>query len=125
MTPHLSFDVDPVRSLIRITLGGFFEPADVQRLVRERDAAHLLLRCAPNRHLTLVDMREMQIQPQASVEAFHAVLADPRTASRKLAFVAARSLARSQVKRAAEGRNAAYFATVEEAEAWLLSGDDW
>ncbi|MFK3890658.1 hypothetical protein [Sphingomonas sp. NPDC079357] len=115
----MSFDVDPQRDLVRITLAGFFSPDDVARFVAARDAAHQQLRCAPNAHATLVDMRAMQIQSQETVAAFQQVLADPRYTSRRLSFVVARSLARLQIKRAASEREAAYFTTVEEAEAWV------
>lgn len=119
MTPRMSFDVDPSRDLVRITLAGFFTPDDVARFVTARDAAHRQLRCGPNEHATLVDMRAMQIQSQETVTAFQQVLGDPREASRRLAFVVARSLARLQIKRAASERQAAYFTTVEEAELWV------
>lgn len=121
MTPRMSIDVEPGRDLVRITLAGFFTPADVTRFVAERDAAHNRLRCGPNQHLTLVDMRAMHIQSQDSVDAFQRVLGDPRTVSRRLAFVVARSLSRLQIKRAAANREAAYFTEIDEAEAWLLA----
>lgn len=119
MMPRMSFDVEPERDLVRITLAGFFTPADVDRFVAARDAAHAQLRSAPNAHVTLVDMRAMQIQSQETVAAFQRVLTDPRAVSRRLAFVVARSLARLQIKRAAAEREAAYFTTIEDAEAWV------
>jgi len=61
----------------------------------------------------------MQIQSQETVTAFQQVLGDPRQASRRLAFVVARSLARLQIRRAASERQASYFTSVEEAEAWV------
>ena len=117
----MSFDVEPQRDLVRITLTGFFTSDDVARFVAARDAAHRQLRCAANAHDTLVDMRKMEIQAQETVTAFQQVLADPRTRSRRLAFVVARSLARMQIKRAADTRTAAYFTTIDEAEAWLAT----
>ncbi|MGJ3627704.1 hypothetical protein AB5I41_13330 [Sphingomonas sp. MMS24-JH45] len=66
-------------------------------------------------------MREADIQAQDVVTAFAASIGDPATAARKLAFVMSRSLSRLQVKRAASGREAAYFHTAEEAEAWLFA----
>lgn len=121
MMPRMSIDVEPQRDLVRITLAGFFAPADVARFVAERDAAHQRLRCGPNQHLTLVDIRAMRIQSQDSVAAFQQVLGDPRMVSRRLAFVVARSLARLQIRRAAAEREAAYFTAIEDAEAWLLA----
>ncbi len=86
----------------------------------ERDRAHQLLRCLPNQHITLVDMRGMVIQSQDSVDRFQAILGNPAIKSRRIAFVVARSLARMQVKRAAASSNAAYFMEMDEATAWLL-----
>ena len=68
-----------------------------------------MLRCRQNEHLTLVDIREMDIQAQDSVVAFQRVLTDPSKTSKRLAFVVARSLARMQIKRAADSRDARYF----------------
>lgn len=115
-----SITVDVQRSLVRMTMSGFFAADDIARFVQARDAAHRQLLSAPNQHVTLVDIREMQIQAQDSVAAFQRVLANPVIRSRRLAFVVARSLARLQVQRAADTRDAAYFADVADAERWLL-----
>ena len=123
MKPNFAFEVEPDRNLVRIWLGGFFSPTDVAAFVKERDRAHQRLRCGPNQHVTLVDIREMAIQPQESVAAFQQMLSNPAVTSRKLAFVITRSLARMQIKRAAASRDAAYFESVEDAERWLLSDD--
>lgn len=123
MKPNFAFEVEPDRNLVRIWLGGFFSPVDVAAFVKERDRAHQRLRCGPNQHVTLVDIREMAIQPQESVAAFQQMLSNPAVISRKLAFVITRSLARMQIKRAAASRDAAYFESVEDAERWLLSDD--
>lgn len=111
--------VDPLRKYIRITMSGFFGEGDVKSFVAARDAAHIRLRCAPNQHVTLVDMRGMQIQPQPIVELFKSVLANPTYRSKLLAVVVATSLARMQIKRATEHRDVKFFTTTEEAEHWL------
>jgi len=116
--------VDPSTHMVRQYLAGFFEAADVERFVEARNAAHEQLTCGPNEHVTLVDVRDMKIQPQDIVQAFGSVLADPRYRSRKLAFVFALSLARMQLLRAAAGRNARLFNNEEDAQAWLLSEND-
>lgn len=116
--------VDPSTSLVRQYLAGFYEAEDVERFVAARNAAHERLTCGPNEHVTLVDVRDMKIQPQDIVQAFGAVLAGPRYRSRKLAFVFSQSLARMQLMRASEGRNARMFTDMAEAEAWLLAEDD-
>ena len=123
MDANFSIQVGVGLSLVRITLRGFFEPADVARFVAARDLAHQQLRCGPNEHLTLVNITDMQIQSQESVIEFQRVLSTPETASKRIAFVVAKSLARSQIQRAAQARSAGYFQSTEEAEHWLLTGD--
>jgi hypothetical protein len=120
MNATFSITVDVPHDLVCATMAGFFTADDITRFAAERDQAHRTLRCLPNRHLTLVDMRGMGIQPQDSVERFQSILANPATRSRRIAFVVARSLSRMQIKRAAANRTAGYFMTVEEATAWLL-----
>ncbi len=121
MPAVFSIDVDVPLNLVRMTLSGFFTPEDVARFVRERDDAHRLLLSAPNQHLTLVDMRGMQIQSQDAVTEFQRVLSSPVTKSRRIAFVVAKSLARLQIQRVAASRSASYFMAMDEAEAWLLA----
>ncbi|WP_033925020.1 hypothetical protein [Sphingomonas sp. 35-24ZXX] len=124
MDANYRVDVDPVRNVVRHYLAGFFEPADVERYVAARNAAHQQLTCAPNQHVTLVNVRDMKIQQQDIVKTFGAVMADPRYHSRKLAFVVALSLARMQLLRASANRHAQYFNSIEDAEAWLMASDD-
>lgn len=89
MQSNFAFDVEPDRNLVRIWLGGFFSPADVAGFANERDRAHQRLRCGPNEHVTLVDIREMAIQPQDSVAAFRQMLSNPAMISHRLAFIVA------------------------------------
>lgn len=121
MSAEFSIHVDPSRDLVRIEMRGLFEPEDVQRFLHERRIAHRRLTCGPNRHLTLNDLRDMKIQPQQSVVAFREMLADSVYRSRKLAFVAAPTLARSQLMRALNGREAKCFEDVASAETWLFA----
>ncbi len=114
---------DSPRSLMRITMAGFFEPADIARFAAARDRELVALRTRPNQHLTLVDIRAMDIQAAQSVAAFRQLLADPRTVSRRIAFVVGRSLSAMQIRRAADGRDTRYFEGTEEAEAWLFAAE--
>lgn len=123
MSAAFSIQVDPARDLVRIAMHGLFEPEDIHRFLRERALAHRRLTCGPNRHLKLNDLRAMKIQPQQSVVAFREMLADPTYRSRKLAFVAAPTLARSQLMRALNGREAKCFEDVASAETWLFADD--
>ncbi|MES2054618.1 MAG: hypothetical protein V4564_01650 [Pseudomonadota bacterium] len=120
MNGTFSIDVDPSRDLIRIRMSGFFTPARIGDFLAARRAAHARLRCGPNQHVTINDLREMKIQSQDVVGHFHSVLADPAYRSRRLAFVVASSLARMQLIRAIGSRSAQCFTDPGEAEAWLF-----
>lgn len=116
-----SLSVDVEQSLVFIELQGFFTPEEIARFNQDRRAAYKRLKSAPHQHVTLVDMRQTQIQSQEAVTGFADCMADPTTRSRRIAFIISPSLARLQVKRAVGARDAGYFLTEEEAKAWLLS----
>jgi hypothetical protein len=120
MVATFSITTDAAAKLVRITLAGFFAEEDVRRFVAARDAAHARLPGPLGDHLTLVDIRDMKIQPQSTVSAFADVLGDSGTQSRRIAFVVSGGLARAQLMRASGGRGQ-LFPTPEAAEAWLLS----
>jgi len=101
-------------------MSGLFTPSDIEDFLVARHVAHAELGCAPNMHVTLNDVRGMKIQPQESVTGFQEMLAAPDYRSRRLAFVAARTLARSQLMRALSNREARCFEDVAHAEAWLF-----
>lgn len=121
MSAHFTFLVDPARDLIRIKLGGFFTPDSMRTFAAERRAAHKRLRCRPNQHLTLTDVREMAIQSQEVVAQFGAVIADPTYRARRLGFIAASTLTRMQLQRAISGRHAQVFTDPAEAETWVFA----
>jgi hypothetical protein len=121
MNATFSFDVDVVHSLVRITLGGFFAADDIAGFAAARARAHEQLRCAPNQHVTMVDLRSIKIQSQESVAGFAAILASPVHRSRRIAFVVETSLARMQLKRAAGERADGIFLSLADAERWLLA----
>ena len=121
MNASFSFDVDRARDLVRIQMAGLFTPDDIAAFLEARQRAHAELRCGPNQHLTLNDVRRMKIQPQDIVASFRYMLSEPAFRSRRLAFVAAPTLARGQLLRALQSREARCFETIEEAEAWLFA----
>ena len=123
MKAEFSFEVDPLRDLVRIRMGGFFRRADIADFVEARRAAHAALQCPPNAHLTINDIRAMDIQSHDIVEAFREMLAAPEYRSRRLAFVVANTLARSQAIRALESREARWFTDPAQAEAWLFADE--
>lgn len=121
MFARFSINADVPTSMLRITMSGFYELPDIKRFVSALHVEHAKLRCKKNQHVTLVDIRDMKIQPQGSVEGFQSVLNDPALVSRRIAFVVEPGLARAQIQRAAAGRPAQYFSTIAGAEDWLLS----
>lgn len=121
MSASFNIIAERSRDLVRIQMAGLFTRADVDAFLKERQRAHAQLACGPNQHLTLNDLRNMKIQSQEGVAMFREMLADPAYRSRRLAFVASQTLARSQLMRALDGREARCFDNVEEAEAWLFA----
>jgi hypothetical protein len=85
--------------------------------------AHEELCCAPNAHLTINDIRGMDIQSHDIVDSFREMLAAPEYRSRRLAFVVGYTLARSQAIRALESRQARWFTDTAHAEAWLFADE--
>lgn len=124
MNARFSFNVDPARDLVRITMGGLFAVEDIAAFAEARREAHGRLSCPPNAHLTLNDLRDLKIQPQEVVAAFRDMLAAPHYRSRRLAFVVGPTLARNQLTRALANRDARCFDDPVSAEAWLLRGDE-
>ena len=123
MNANFSFEIDRSRDLVRIQMDGLFTATDIAAFLDARRRAHAELGCAPNRHLTLNDVRRMKIQTQDMVAEFRLMLSDPAFRSRRLAFVAAPTLARGQLLRALQDRDARCFETIEAAEAWLFAGE--
>jgi len=123
MSGTFSIDVDPSRNLVRITLAGFFEGGDMARFLAARAAAHTKLTGPANSHVTVADVREMKIQTQDMVIAFQRLLADSAYQSRRLAFVTAPTLARTQLMRALDGRRVRLFGSHAEAAAWVFAHD--
>jgi hypothetical protein len=121
MSASFSFDVDPARDLVRISISGFFHREDIIALAAARDKAHEELSCPANTHVTLIDVRQLKIQSQETMGAFEALLAAREHRSRRLALVVAQTLARTQVERALASRpGAACFADPFAALAWLI-----
>jgi hypothetical protein len=124
MSAEFSIDVDPSRDLVRIAMSGFFTHDDIRAFYEARAEAHKQLRCGPNQHLTINDLRGMKVQSADVVAAFQKMLADSAYHSRRLAFVVTPTLARSQLMRAAAGRRPRCFASMLLAEAWIFSSLD-
>lgn len=121
MSAHFTVEADPQRDLIKISMSGFFTPVDIQAFFDARAVEHAKLTCGPNQHLTINDLTQMKVQAQHVVGGFQTLLADPAYRSRRLAFVVSRTLARSQLMRALNGRDAKCFENRVDAEKWLFA----
>ncbi|MFZ5705167.1 MAG: hypothetical protein ACOY5R_07860 [Pseudomonadota bacterium] len=114
-------DVEKDLKLIRLTMGGFFESATIVEMRAQLIEAIATLACKPNDHLTLCDIRDMDIQSQERVGEFAKLVGSDDVRSRRLAFVTARSLARLQAKRLTSREGVEFFAGTSEAFDWLTA----
>lgn len=121
MTGDFELHVDPKRKLLRVTMSGFFDAPQIMRMAQAVVTTFRQHGFAPDELLTLVDIRQMDIQSQDAVQQFQDLLSTEDTRSRRLAFIVARSLARLQIKRAASHREAEYFEDEASAEAWIAA----
>lgn len=115
--------IDPPLLLIRMTLGGFFSVADVEKLDAERHAALLRLRCGLNQHLSLVDVRACELSTPEVAAALQKMLGNPIYRSRRCALILNGALARMQARRVVQRADVAMFDDVDAATAWLLAPD--
>jgi len=124
MSALFSFAIDRRLGLIEIAMSGLFTPADVAAFLEARGKAHAELGWPRNGHVTLNDVSGMKIQPQETVAAFQAVLADVEFRSRRLAFVVSQTLARRQLTRAVDSRHVRCFTDADEARDWLFEAEE-
>lgn len=124
MNDKFNFSLDRARGLVRIRMHGFYGIEDVEAFFAARRRAHAELGLPPNRHLTLNDLRGMNIQSQDVIQAFQKGLAVPEEKARKLAIVVDAAMARGQANRAINAPDTRYFTDVESAEAWLFADED-
>jgi hypothetical protein len=119
MAGQFDISIFPADDLVRLTMSGFFEPPEIQRLAGGMVEAVARLGCAPHQHVTLCDIRAMAIQSQDAVGHFSRLVGAEPIRSRKLAFVTAKSLSRLQARRLTDRPDVEFFETIEAAEAWL------
>lgn len=121
MTAKITITTDPAHRLMRMTLGGFFQIADVQKLDHERRLAFRQLGCAMNEHLTLCDVSQCALSTPEVVAELQKVIGNPIYRSKRCAMVVPGMLARLQARRAVQRDDVAMFSTLAEAERWLLN----
>ena len=79
----------------------------------------LTLPCPNNSHVTLCDIRQMEIRSQAIVGEFTQLVGSDDVRSRRLAFVTTKSLARLQSRRLTSREGVEFFSAVDAALEWL------
>ena len=121
MSQKFKFTLDRDRGLVRIAMHGFYAAADVAAFFDARRKALAELGLPRNAHMTLNDLRGMQIQSQEVIQAFQQGLAVPGEKARRLAIVVDAAMARGQATRAINSADTRYFTDVETAEAWLFA----
>ena len=121
MSQKFTFALDRDRGVVRISMHGFYGLRDVQAFFDARRRAHAELGLPQGAHMTLNDLRGMQIQSQEVIQAFQQGLAVPEEKARKLAIVVDAAMARGQANRAINSADTRYFTDVEAAEAWLFA----
>ena len=124
MSDKFTFTLDRDRGLVRISMHGFYDLEDVEAFFEARRRAHAELGLPRNQHLTLNDLRGMNIQSQDVIQAFQKGLAVPEEKARRLAIVIDAALARGQANRAIDSPDTCYFTDVESAEAWLFADEE-
>lgn len=120
MSAEFSVIADRARGALRVTMAGFFTPADVEAFAMEVHAKLAQLGLPANQHLMLCDVRKMRIQTQEIVGAFSNIVGHPRFRSKRLAFITGSSLSRLQAKRLGNREGVAYFSDALEGENWLF-----
>lgn len=123
MSDKFTFSLDRDRGLVRISMHGFYGLEDVDAFFEARRKAHAELGLPRNAHMTLNDLRGMNIQQQEVIQAFQKGLAAPAEKARKLAIVVDAAMAKAQANRAIASDDTRYFTDLAAAEAWLSAGE--
>lgn len=120
MAGHFTIDTDAARGLLHVRMSGFYSLDDVARYHAAVDAASDALARPPARQTMICDISEMRIQSQQVVAAFQGVMGDARYRERRVGFVVASTLARTQLMRTIGDRKVQTFTNAGDAEAWLF-----
>lgn len=115
-----TFETDPARKLLRITLSGTFSLADVEQMDLERKGAIGTLKCGFNDHKVLIDVSRCDLSTPDVAEALQAAIGNPVFRAGQCAMVVASALIRMQARRVVNRPDMRFCASVAEAEAWLI-----
>src|SRR4051794_29269409 len=111
-----------VDGVIFLRMGGAMTVDDARACAAAKEAAVDGLG-PPYAHSTLVDIRDLRVQPQEVFAIFTDFVAKTRHKSRKIAIVGGEGTARMQFRRVAESQplrdEMRFFTVVSEARRWL------
>lgn len=124
MTECFQIRSDVARSLLRISMTGFWSERDVFDFIAAEQAAAAALPCKKGEHLVLADLSDLKIQSQATVALFQDFIRTPTLRSRKLAMVGGKGIAWMQIRRMMVRESIAAFADINSAEFWLFANDN-
>lgn len=117
------FQIDEHKQTIVIEFLGMLSLDDAARCNATQDSLVQDLFRRFGRIKVLADSRQFGVQPAAVVEKLHGPSEMLLTPQDRLAIVVTGSLASMQANRLAKDSRAKVFTSIDEAEAWLDSGD--
>jgi DNA uptake protein ComE-like DNA-binding protein len=119
-----TIETDAARTLVHARASGFLNVADVAAFFRQEQEAVQAMGYGSGDFVLLFDAKDAVIQSQEVVAEFMAQIVAISLKARRVAVVREAALARMQAQRIVQVReDAAIFATVEDAEAWLFAAD--
>ncbi|MGK2909618.1 MAG: hypothetical protein ACSLE1_07435 [Sphingobium sp.] len=119
-----SISTEPKHKVIRAHLSGFFSIQEVAKFGDDVQAAARSMGCRSGEHLLYVDTSGCALQAQDVVLAFQSLIQNAPLKSSRIAIVTGSSLCRMQTRRILVRDKAIMFETGQDAEKWLLSGED-
>lgn len=119
-----TFQADYTRKLIRAQLEGFLSVEEVAAFGADIQAAAVAMGCQSGEHLLYVDTSQCALQAQDVVSAFQALIGNVPLKAKRLAVITGSSLSRMQTRRILVRDHAMLFDCGEDAEHWLLIGEE-
>jgi len=111
---------DRTAGIIRITVDGFWDVAMAERFAADLRKSLAEAKASGRPVLVLSDARNFAVQSPDVAAAFARIQEEQGAMRDRMAMVVSSMLGRLQGERAVAGSTTRFFATPEEAEAWLL-----
>jgi hypothetical protein len=124
MKAKYRFTFDPAKSILHVSLSGFFNPTDLSEYLSSRAKEREQARHLSGRLRMIVDARAAPVQsPDTAAE----VQSDWEDAIRspldKIAVIPSSALHAMQTRRTIQSEQIRVFMSVDEAEQWLMSDE--